>query len=204
MTGLISRLLVPGLCGAEIWDEGQPIDIHPAEDSHVARSAPKRRRDFALGRACARQALAALGQGEAVIAKGDSGAPVWPAGIAGSITHTADYAAALVGESSRFVGIGIDAERAGDVTRDLWPRLFSEAEQKMLGLHPDPLLAATLLFSAKEASYKAWSLKGALAFREIEITLAQDGFAAVHASAHLRGRHVAEKGVVLVVAWVPR
>jgi 4'-phosphopantetheinyl transferase EntD len=198
----MSRLLVPGLWGAEIWDEGQPVEVHPAEDVHVARSAPKRRRDFALGRACARAALAGLGHGEAVIAKGDNGAPVWPAGIAGSITHTQDYAAALVGESSRFAGIGIDAERSGGVTRDLWPRLFSEAEQKMLGIHSDPLLAATLLFSAKEASYKAWALKGALAFREIEITLEQESFAAVRAGAQLRGRHAVEKGVVLVVVWI--
>lgn len=198
----MSRLLVPGLSGAEIWDEGQPVEVHPAEDIYVARSAPKRRRDFALGRACARAALTGLRHGEAAIAKGDNGAPVWPAGIAGSITHTQDYAAALVGESSRFAGIGIDAERSGGVTRDLWPRLFSEAEQKMLGTHSDPLLAATLLFSAKEASYKAWALKGALAFREIEITLEQEGFAAVRAGAQLRGRHAVEKGVVLVVAWI--
>jgi 4'-phosphopantetheinyl transferase EntD len=198
----MSRLLVPGLSGAEIWDEGQPVEVHPAEDIYVARSAQKRRRDFALGRACARAALAGLGHGEAAIAKGDNGAPVWPAGIAGSITHTQDYAAALVGESSRFAGIGIDAERSGGATRDLWPRLFSEAEQKMLGTHPDPLLAATLLFSAKEASYKAWALKGALAFREIEITLEQESFAAVRAGVQLRGRHAVEKGVVLVVAWI--
>ena len=198
------RLLVPGLSGAEIWDEGQPVEIHPNEDIHVARSAPRRRRDFALGRACARAALARLGHGEAVIAKGENGAPVWPSGVAGSITHTANYAAALVGESSRFAGIGIDAERSGGVTRDLWLRLFSEAEQRILGTHPDPLLAATLLFSAKEASYKTWALKGALAFREIEITLEEDAFAAVRAGDRLRGRHAVEKGVVLVAAWIPR
>lgn len=183
---------------------GQPVAIHPCEDIHVARSAPKRRRDFGLGRACARAALAGLGHGDAVIAKDRNGAPVWPAGIAGSITHTQDYAAALVGESGRFAGIGIDAERAGGVTKDLWPRLFSETERKMLGAHCDPLLAATLLFSAKEASYKAWTLKGAPAFREIEITLEEEAFAAVHAGAQLRGRHAVERGVVLVAAWIAR
>jgi 4'-phosphopantetheinyl transferase EntD len=109
-----------------------------------------------------------------------------------------------VGESGCFAGIGIDAERAGGVTPDLWPRLFSEAERGMLGIHPDPLLAATLLFSAKEASYKAWALKGALAFREIEIKLMEEGFAAVHADIRLRGRHAVEKDVVLVAAWIPR
>jgi 4'-phosphopantetheinyl transferase EntD len=199
LTRLVSRLLVPGLCGAEIWDKGQSVVIHPDEEIHVAQSAPKRRRDFALGRACARAALAGLGHGEAVIAKGDDGAPLWPSGIAGSITHTDGYAAALVG--NRFAGIGIDAERVGGVTPDLWPRLFTSAEQERLRAEADPLRAATLLFSAKEASYKAWALKGALAFREIDVTLDEGGFVATGPNASVSGRHAVEKDLVLVAAW---
>lgn len=202
MSGLITRLLAPGLSGAEIWDEGQAIAVHPGESVHVAGSAEKRRRDFALGRACAHTALAGLGHAEVMIAKGEDGAPLWPPGIAGSITHTQGYAAALVGES--FAGIGIDAERVGGVGRDLWPRLFSAAEQESLHAHPDPLLAATLFFSAKEASYKAWALKGALAFREIEVVLEDDGFVATRAGVRLGGRYAVEKGVALVAAWTPR
>ena len=201
MRGLISRLLVPGLFGAEIWDEGQAVALHPDEEIHVAQSAEKRRRDFALGRACARAVLADLGHGDAMIAKGEGGAPLWPPGLAGSITHTAGYAAALVGEQSNFAGLGIDAEQVGGVTPDLWPRLFTIAEQDSLRAGPDPLLAATLLFSAKEASYKAWALKGALAFQDIEVSLASDSFSAVRAGARLAGRHATEKGVALVAAW---
>jgi 4'-phosphopantetheinyl transferase EntD len=201
LTRLVSRLLVPGLCGAEIWDEGQASAIHPHEEIHVAQSAPKRRRDFALGRACARAALAELGYGEAVIAKGNDGAPLWPSGIAGSITHTNGYAAALVGESGRFAGIGIDAERIGGVTPDLWPRLFTSAEQERLRTEADPSRAATLLFSAKEASYKAWAAKGALAFREIEVTLDEGSFVATRHGTNLNGRYAVEKDLVLVAAW---
>jgi 4'-phosphopantetheinyl transferase EntD len=201
LTALVSRLLVPGLCGAEIWDEGQAVAIHPDEEIHVARSALRRRRDFALGRACARAALAGLGHGDAVIAKGANGAPLWPPGIAGSITHTSGYAAALAAESSRFAGIGIDAERIGGVTPDLWPRLFTGAEQDRLRMQADCLRAATLLFSAKEACYKAWGLKGALAFREIDVTLDEDGFVAIRQDAGLSGRYAVEKDVMLVAAW---
>jgi 4'-phosphopantetheinyl transferase EntD len=201
LIALVSRLLVPGLCGAEIWDEGQAVAIHPLEEVHVVQSAPKRRRDFALGRACARAALAGLGHGEAVIAKGGDGAPLWPPGIAGSITHTDGYAAALVGESGRFAGIGIDAERVGGVTPDLWPRLFTGAEQERLRTEADPLRVATLFFSAKEACYKAWARKGALAFREIEVTLDEGGFVAIRHGTNLNGRYVVEKDLVLVAAW---
>ena len=204
MTGLVTRLLAPGLFGAEIWDEGQAIAVHPGENVHVTGSAEKRRRDFALGRSCARAALAGLGHGDAVIAKGEGGAPLWPPGIVGSITHTDGYAAALVGESPHFAGIGIDAERVGGVTQDLWPRLFSAAEQEVLRSHADPLLAATLFFSAKEASYKAWALKGALAFREFEVALEGSGFVAARADTRLSGCYAVEKGVALVVAWTLR
>jgi 4'-phosphopantetheinyl transferase EntD len=203
LTGLIARLLMPGLSGAEIWDQEQVIALHPEEEIHVARAGEKRRRDFALGRTCARTALAGLGHGEAVIAKGDDGAPLWPDGITGSITHTQGYAAALVGESRNFAGIGIDAERAGGVTRDLWPRLFSRAEQAQIAVHSDPLLIATLLFSAKEASYKAWALKGPLAFRDIEIVLDGGRFIAARAEARLGGCYAVEKSVALVTAWLP-
>ena len=201
MRGLISRLLVPGLFGAEIWDEGQAVALHPGEEIHVAQSAEKRRRDFALGRACARAVLADLGHGDAMIAKGEGGAPLWPPGLAGSITHTAGYAAALVGEQRNFTGVGIDAEQVGGVAPDLWPRLFTAREQDSLRAGPDPLLLATLLFSAKEASYKAWALKGALAFQEIEVSLAKDSFSAVLAGVRLAGRHATENGVALVAAW---
>jgi 4'-phosphopantetheinyl transferase EntD len=204
LTGLVARLLAPGLFGAEIWDEGQAIAIHPGEEVHVAGSAEKRRRDFALGRACARAALAKIGHGEAVIAKSEDGAPLWPPGIVGSITHTDGYAAALVGESRNFAGIGIDAEQAGGVTQDLWPRLFSAGEHEALRSHADPLLAATLFFSAKEASYKAWAVKGAMAFRAIEITLEGSGFVAARTDARLSGHFAVEKGLALVAACIPR
>jgi 4'-phosphopantetheinyl transferase EntD len=201
LTGLISRLLVPGLFGAELWDEGQQVSIHPDENVHVAGSAEKRRRDYALGRACARAALEELGYCDAVIAKGDDGAPIWPAGIVGTITHTTGYAAALVGEARNFPNIGIDAERAGGVTEDLWPRLFTAAEQETLRSHADPMLVATLFFSAKEASYKARVLKGALAFHDIAVSLKGGGFVVTGPDASLSGRYAAEGGVVLAVVW---
>lgn len=200
MTGLVSRLLVPGLFAVEIWDEGQAIAVHPDEDRLVAGSADKRRRDFALGRACARAALAELGHGGAVIAKADDGAPSWPAGTVGSITHTRGYAAAVVGNVRDFAGLGIDAEQVGEVTQELWPRLFTSVELDRLKAHPHPLTAATLVFSAKESSYKAWRRKSPLVFREIQVTLEGDGFAANGPGGSLRGHFGIENGVALTLA----
>src|SRR5436190_22544044 len=47
---LISRILVPGLFGAQMVDADQPVFLAPQEEALVAKAAPKRRREFALGR----------------------------------------------------------------------------------------------------------------------------------------------------------
>lgn len=200
----MARLLVPGLFGAEIVDVGQLVEIHPEELIHVARAGQVRRRDFALGRFCARAALAPMGFGQAVIPKTETGAPLWPQGLVGSITHTKAYAAALAGRSQDFCLIGVDAERVGGVAEDLWPRLFSGAERQQLLATNEKSLKATLLFSAKEASHKAWQLKAAPAFRDIEIALEEDGFVAAHAGHTLKGRHAVEGDLVVTMAFAPR
>jgi 4'-phosphopantetheinyl transferase EntD len=201
--GLISGILAPGLFGAEMEDVGQPVALHPEEECLVANAAQKRRRDFALGRACARAALSALGQGDAAIGRDGNGAPLWPAGIRGSITHTKFYAAALVGEARHVGGIGVDAERVGGVTPDLWPRLFGSAERDYLSTlkGPQQQIFATLFFSAKETVYKASGIKGALAFREIHITHQDGGFTASRPEETLRGRYVLRDDLLLTAIW---
>lgn len=198
---LLARILVPELFGAEMLDAGQPLFLSSQEEALVEKAAPKRQREFALGRACAHAALERLGYEPAVIGRSASGAPLWPKGIVGSITHTKDYAAALVGEAQHFLGVGVDAERIGGVTRDLWPRLFDESERDhLLGLDgaAQPA-AATLIFSAKEACYKVWG--GRLGFRDIHVTPAKDSFTAVRSGQTLRGRYVVQEDLMLTAVW---
>jgi 4'-phosphopantetheinyl transferase EntD len=200
---LLSRILAPGLFAAEMEDVGQPVFLDPQEAILVAGVSNKRRRDFTLGRGCAREALAALGYDEAVIGKGEDGAPLLPAGVVGSITHTKGYAAALVAEARHFSGVGLDAERVGGVTEDLWPRLFDGAERDhLLGLDPASRHAmATLFFSAKEACYKAWAGNGALLFREIHVVPEEGGFSATRANEKLHGRYAVQGDLMLTAVW---
>jgi len=200
---LLARILAADLFGAEMEDLGQQVSLFPAEEALVERFVAKRQREFALGRACARAALEKLGHGDAVIGRDANGAPLWPEGIVGSITHTKDYAAALVGEASRFSGIGVDAERVGGVTRNLWPRLFDAAELEYLAALDDAAqtCAAALIFSAKETSYKAWGCSGPLSFQEIRITPHANGFAAARDGESLQGRYVMEGGLMVTAAW---
>jgi 4'-phosphopantetheinyl transferase EntD len=200
---LLTAILGPDLFGVEIEDRGQPVHLPAPEAALVEKAVPKRRREFALGRACARSALEKLGHRGVVIGRGANGAPLWPEGLTGSITHTRDYAAAVVGETRRFSGIGVDAERVGGVTQDLWPRLFDDAERDhLMGLdEADRGPVATLIFSAKEACYKAWGGTGPLTFREIRITSGNGRFTAVRAGEILRGRYAVDGDLVLTAVW---
>lgn len=194
---------MPGVVGSEIVDHGQPIDLHPGEAALVAAAGEKRRRDFALGRFCAHEALAKMGHPPHVLGSGPDGAPLWPQDISGSITHTVGYAAAIVAGRDRFAGIGVDAEHVGGVTEKLWPRLFNDSERAMLERREDHAIAATILFSAKEACFKAQgSAAGPLA--DIHVELAEHGFLARSKLGDVRGRCAMRGTLVLTAAYWPR
>lgn len=198
--GLMARLLAPGLSGAERYDHDQSLPLHPDEERLVAGAAQKRRRDFALGRACAHAALAQAGCDMGPIGRAPDGAPIWPAGLVGSITHTQGYAAALVARVADFAGLGVDAERLGGVTPDLWPRLFTADEQNYLAQQPDPGRDATIMFTVKEACHKAGGQR-VLRFHDFQVTLAGDGFAADRRGEEFQGRFAMDEGLVLTLAW---
>lgn len=139
VTALFAPLLPAGVTFVARAIAGDDPPLHPDELAHVARVAPKRRRGFAFGRACAR---AALGR-EVAIGIGDGGAPQWPAGIFGSITHTDEHAAAVAGPQP----IGIDLESLAHAART--PDLLD-----MIARPSERTQPAALVFSAKEAVYK--------------------------------------------------
>ena len=75
---------------------GEPIGgaILPGEESAVAGAVAVRRREYSTVRVCARVCLERLGYAPVAIPPGAGGAPVWPAGVRGSLTHCVGYAAA--------------------------------------------------------------------------------------------------------------
>jgi 4'-phosphopantetheinyl transferase EntD len=198
--GLLTRLLMPGLFGAELLDAGQALPLHPEEERLVAGAAQKRQRDFALGRTCAHAALAQLTPDSGPLLKAADGAPCWPAGLVGSITHTEGYAAALVARLADFSGLGVDAEHIGGVTRDLWPRLFQGDEREYLAQQPDTDRAATILFCAKEACHKA-GRERILSFQDLHVRLAGDCLTARRGAEEFQGRFICDRDLMLVVAW---
>lgn len=149
------------LAGADL-DAGGDEGLWPEEELQVTRAVPARRLQFAAGRRCARAGLLALGLAPGPIPAGPHRAPRWPDGTAGSISHTTGYAVAVVRRTatprlSTDISIGVDAEQLGRVGDHLYSRLFTPGEEAWLARLPGPQrdAAATAVFGAKEAFYKA-------------------------------------------------
>ncbi|MFD0364362.1 4'-phosphopantetheinyl transferase Npt [Nocardia sp. GCM10030253] len=155
---MIEKILPAGVASAELLAYPEELKPHPAEEHLIAKSVEKRRRDFIGARHCARLALAELGEPPVAIGKGERGAPVWPRGIVGSLTHTDGYQAAALAHKLRFRSVGIDAEPHGPLPEGVLDSVSLPAEREWLN-SASPIAALhldRLLFCAKEATYKAW------------------------------------------------
>ena len=147
-----ARFLITGEDGAE-----PPIIRSIPVPPGLMRATRKRLLEFRVGRCCARAALVALGVGPYVPDLDQSGLPVWPSGVVGSITHTGGCARAAVASLSDARAIGVDSEQIVPPHR---ARLVAAAIAKEseiaagcdVGL--DRCQALTLAFSAKEAVFK--------------------------------------------------
>ena len=156
---MIEQILPPGVATAEAFDDDIPAPLYPEEELLVARAVPKRRREFATGRRCAREALAMLGYAPVALPSQERGAPRWPHGITGSITHCEGYRAAVAAPVTLLRSVGVDAEPHATLPEGVLESISDAGERHMVaglsasepGVHWD-----RLLFCAKEAVYKAW------------------------------------------------
>ena len=124
-----------------------------------ARGVAKRQSEFLAGRICAREALARLGGAVVVPAVGADGAPQWPAGVVGSITHGQGRALAVVAGAQHFRGLGLDIETLLPSARAerLIGEILTPGEIDALAGLDEPARAEviTLSFSIKESLFKA-------------------------------------------------
>ena len=125
----------------------------------IQRSVAKRQAEFLAGRLCARAALLHLDGTCATPAIGEDRAPVWPAHIAGAITHSNGRAGAVVALKSEWQGLGIDLENllSDERARRLVKEILAPGEQRRMaeGCDEDVALVVTLTFSIKESLFKA-------------------------------------------------
>ena len=125
----------------------------------IQRSVAKRQAEFLAGRICARAALQQLEGLNVIPPIGEDRAPVWPAHICGSITHSTGRAAAIVANKRHWRGLGMDLENllSHERAERLAGEILTPAEmQRMAARSQDQLaLLVTLTFSVKESLFKA-------------------------------------------------
>jgi 4'-phosphopantetheinyl transferase EntD len=207
----IAALFPFAVAAAEVAGTRQPAPLHPGEGLHLRQAAPRRWRDFAAGRDCARHALARLGVAAAALLPQDGGGPRWPDGIAGSISHTEGLCGAVACHATAGFSLGLDIERLAPLDADTLAAFATPAERSWLeALAPaEAARLAVALFSAKEAFYKCQHpLTGRwLEFHDASLRLHADGRVELAAAppgldpARYAGRYRVEAGHVLTGFW---
>ncbi|GAA4432389.1 4'-phosphopantetheinyl transferase [Actinokineospora soli] len=153
---MIESILPTAVVAVEVYDDPPEAVLLPEEEPVVAKAVDKRRREFTTVRHCARQALAQLGRPATPILPGDKGAPVWPEGIVGSMTHCAGYRAAVLALDTDLRTIGIDAEPHVPLPDGVLEAVSLPEERAHLAALGSDVHWDKLLFAAKESVYKAW------------------------------------------------
>lgn len=175
----------------------EPLD--DVEHALAASMVNARRDEFLTGRWLARHLLDGCGMPAAPLRRGPHGAAMFPAGVAGSISHAGGWVVAVVAAGPR--SIGVDLEPWSELEPALAARLRAPGETS----DGDPLVR----FAAKEALFKAVNpLDGQWReFDDVALDLT-GGHVGVAWSAHLlpapvRGRWAVGDGWVGALVWVP-
>ncbi|MCJ1678348.1 4'-phosphopantetheinyl transferase superfamily protein [Streptomyces sp. APSN-46.1] len=155
---MIAALLPDTVAYAEEFGDPPGGFLFAEEAARIANALPVRRREFTTVRMCARRAMAELGIEPVPVLPGARGAPQWPEGVVGSMTHCVGYRAGVLGLRRHITAIGIDAEPAEPLAAGLLETIALPGEQAHVRrlLRARPQIAwDRLLFSAKESVYKA-------------------------------------------------
>lgn len=175
-----------------------------------------RLREFASGRAYAKQALAMLGVDNVELPVGPDRLPVWPDGLLGSITHARidghrSYVAAAVAKVRSVAALGIDLEYA-PILPEIWHYVLTERERADVLALPEQARCTQVrrIWCAKEAAIKALGRPLDMLSLDIERDPASDGFLAKlsvqidSGPRSLPGRTTSCDGLVMAAVAPPR
>jgi enterobactin synthetase component D len=135
------------------WLENDESKWLPVGMEHVAKV---RKKEYLAGRYCAVKAAEQLGVQLSALPSAPTREPIWPDGLVGSITHSKRMAIGCVSTSKVISSLGIDAEELiqPSVSLEVETIIATDSELALLKRYELPM-GITLLFSAKEALYKA-------------------------------------------------
>lgn len=170
---MIERLVPDAVVAVSTREDLPDVALFAEEELIVGRAVEQRRREFVTGRGCARLALQRLGVAAVAIPAGERGEPLWPGGVVGSITHCRGYRACAVARAADVLAVGVDAEVHAPLPHGVLAQVAFGRERTMVANHTTAVCLDRLLFSAKEAVYKAWFplTHRWLGFDDVELTI---------------------------------
>lgn len=118
----------------------------------------KRKADFLAGRALTNRALKLLDRPVENIPIGTNRAPIWPVGIAGSITHSLRMCGCLMTtQRDLLVGVDLEGKMKPSSLKAARKIALSESDRVHVDTQTDidPETLTAMIFSAKETLYKA-------------------------------------------------
>jgi 4'-phosphopantetheinyl transferase EntD len=184
------------LIGHRLIAPGDELALLPEELAPLASSVDKVRRASGAARIVARDLMTRFGAPQQPVIRSASGAPIWPAGLMGSLAHSRQVAVAALARRGDFAGIGIDVEPAEPIDADL-VRIVATATERH-SIADDPL-QCRVLFAVKEAVYKSVNpIDGQfLEHHDVEVNL-PDGTATTRTGRTVRFRYCVSSHIVAV------
>jgi 4'-phosphopantetheinyl transferase EntD len=140
------------LTGCRAVTLGDEFALTAAEVAPIQQAVTSVRRASGSARIIARRLLMDLRADHVELPRTETGAPLWPPGFIGSLSHDEGFAVAAVSCRNTVTSIGIDIEPALPLPGELLELVATPTERDAIG---DNLLVARLLFCMKEAVYKA-------------------------------------------------
>jgi len=139
--------------------EVQDFVLHPLEQDALGDAvSEKRRLDFRLGRAAAKQSLEKIGFPVVTpVLRGPHREPVWPVGVVGSIAHGSGYGVAAAAWQSDVPAVGVDIQMIEERYTDELVARFADPDEFdwVCSVPSKRTERAVKLFSAKESVFKA-------------------------------------------------
>lgn len=218
---MIERILSRRVVVSEAFHDLPGTVLFPEESRLIENAVDTRQREFTTARRCAREALGVLGLPPRPILPNRHGAPQWPEGVVGSITHCTGYRAAALARTTDMLLLGIDAEPNTPLPPGTLESIALPGEQRRvrkLNLIAPEVHWGHLLFSMKETVYKSWypHTGQRLEFEDVEISFDanSDRFTAQLQLPHdprrtpladrLEGRWLARDGLLIAAISLPR
>src|SRR3954463_1638782 len=133
---MLGTILPAGVESEEFFGDAPGGILFPEEEKIIAHAVEVRRREYAAVRSCARACLGRLGYPRGPILPGVGGAPTWPAGVQGSMTHCTGYTASAFPPPPGIGAMGIEAEPDAPLPDGVLDLVARPAERDRLAAAP--------------------------------------------------------------------